>query len=196
MLRVLVVDESAERADTLRDGLARAGHAVVATLSSPLELLRAVERVQPDVIIIDTDSPTRDVLEHLVMVSRESPRPIVMFASDDDAETIRAVTRAGVSAYVVDGLDAARVKPIVDAACARFEAFQRLREELAAARGQLAARKVIERAKGILMKAKGLDEAAAYDELRRLAMNRGKRLAEVAQALVDAAELLGGRPLA
>jgi len=165
-------------------------------LSSPLELLRAVERVQPDVIIIDTDSPTRDVLEHLVMVSRESPRPIVMFARDDDAETIREVTRAGVSAYVVDGLDAARVKPIVEAACARFEAFQRLREELAAAQAALAERKVIERAKGIVMKAKGLDEAAAYVELRRLAMNRGKRLVEVAQAVVDAAELLGGAPLA
>jgi len=195
MLRVLVVDESAERADTLRDGLARAGHEVVAMLSSPLELLRAVERVQPDVIIIDTDSPTRDVLEHLVMVSRESPRPIVMFARDDDAETIREVTRAGVSAYVVDGLDAGRVKPIVEAACARFEAFQRLREELAAAQAALAERKVIERAKGILMKAKGLDEAAAYAELRRLAMNRGKRLIEVAQAVVDAAELLGNAPL-
>ena len=128
------------------------------------------------------------------MVSRESPRPIVMFARDDDAETIREVTRAGVSAYVVDGLDAGRVKPIVDAACARFEAFQRLREELAEARGALAERKVIERAKGILMKAKGIDEEAAYVELRRMAMNRGKRLVEIARSVVDAAELLGGVP--
>jgi response regulator NasT len=194
MLRVLVVDESAERAETLREGLARAGHEVVASLSSPLELLRAAERLQPDVIIIDTESPTRDVLEHLVIVSRETPRPIVMFARDDDAETIREVTRAGVSAYVVDGLDAGRIKPIVEAACARFEAFQQLREELAAARGELAERKVIERAKGLLMKARGLAEADAYAELRRMAMNRGKRLAEVAQGVVDAAELLGGAP--
>jgi two-component system, response regulator / RNA-binding antiterminator len=191
MLRVLVVDESAERAEILREGLARAGHEVAASLSSPLELLRAVERVQPDVIIIDTDSATRDVLEHVVIVSRDCPRPIVMFARDDDAETIREVTRAGVSAYVVDGLEAARVKAIVEAACARFEAFQALRDELAAARDELAARKVIERAKGILMRAKDLDEDAAYAQLRRLAMNRGKRLVDVAQSIVDAADLLG-----
>ncbi len=190
MLRVLVVDESAERADILREGLALAGHEVAATLSSPLELLHAVERVRPDVIIIDTESPSRDVLEHIVVVSRDQPRPIVMFARDDAIETIREVTRAGVAAYVVDGLDAARVKPIIDAACARFEAFQALREELAATQALLAERKVIERAKGLLMKAKGLDEEAAYAQLRRLAMSRGKRLAELAQSLVDAADLL------
>jgi response regulator NasT len=190
MLRVLVVDESAERADILREGLALAGHEVAATLSSPLDLLHAVERVRPDVIIIDTESPSRDVLEHIVVVSRDQPRPIVMFARDDATETIREVTRAGVAAYVVDGLDAARVKPIIDAACARFEAFQALREELAATQALLAERKVIERAKGLLMKAKGLDEEAAYAQLRRLAMSRGKRLAELAQSLVDAADLL------
>ena len=190
MLRVLVVVESAERADILRVGLALAGHEVAATLSSPLELLHAVERVRPDVIIIDTESPSRDVLEHIVVVSRDQPRPIVMFARDDAIETIREETRAGVAAYVVDGLDAARVKPIIDAACARFEAFQALREELAATQALLAERKVIERAKGLLMKAKGLDEEAAYAQLRRLAMSRGKRLAELAQSLVDAADLL------
>ena len=146
--------------------------------------------MRPDVIIIDTESPSRDVLEHIVVVSRDQPRPIVMFARDDAIETIREVTRAGVAAYVVDGLDAARVKPIIDAACARFEAFQALREELAATQALLAERKVIERAKGLLMKAKGLDEEAAYAQLRRLAMSRGKRLAELAQSLVDAADLL------
>jgi len=190
MLRVLVVDESAERADTLRDGLARAGHEVVATLSSPLELLRAVERVQPDVIIIDTDSPTRDVLEHLVVVSRNQPRPIVMFARDDDADTIREVTRAGVSAYVVDGLEPARVKAIVEVACARFDQFQQLREALAAAEDRLVERKLVERAKGLLMQARGLSEDEAYRALRRMAMDRNKRLADVAQAVVDTAELL------
>ena len=190
MLRVLVVDESAERADTLRDGLARAGHEVVATLSSPLELLRAVERVQPDVIIIDTDSPTRDVLEHLVVVSRNQPRPIVMFARDDDADTIREVTRAGVSAYVVDGLEPARVKAIVEVACARFDQFQQLREALAAAEDRLIERKLVERAKGLLMQARGLSEDEAYRALRRMAMDRNKRLADVAQAVVDTAELL------
>ena len=190
MLRVLIVDESAERAGILRDGLARAGHEVAASLSSPLELLRAVERVRPDVIIIDTESPSRDVLEHLVVVSRDQPRPIVMFARDADAATIREVTRAGVSAYVVDGLDAARVKSIIDVACARFEEFQKLREALAAAEDRLAERKLVERAKGLLMQARGLSEDEAYRALRRMAMDRNKRLAEVAQAVLDTAELL------
>jgi response regulator NasT len=189
-LRVLIVDESATRTGILRDGLARAGHEVAASLSSPLELLDAVERARPDVIIVDTDSPTRDVLEHLVVVSRDQPRPIVMFARDADAATIREVTRAGVSAYVVDGLDPARVKSIVDVACARFEEFQRLREALAAAEDRLAERKLVERAKGLLMQARGLTEDEAYRALRRMAMDRGRRLADVAQALVDAAELL------
>lgn len=191
MLRVLVVDESVERADVLREGLARAGYEVVATLSRPLDLMRTVDRVQPDVIIIDTESPSRDVLEHVVMVSRDQPRPIVMFASDDASETIREVMRAGVSAYIVDGLDAARVKPIVEIACARFAEFQRLRDELATAQAQLAERKLIERAKGLLMKTKRLDEDAAYAFLRRAAMERGRRVADVAQAIVDAADLLG-----
>jgi response regulator NasT len=189
-LRVLIVDESAARTGILRDGLARAGHEVAASLSSPLELLDAVERARPDVIIVDTDSPTRDVLEHLVVVSRDQPRPIVMFARDADAATIREVTRAGVSAYVVDGLDPVRVKSIVDVACARFEEFQRLREALAAAEDRLAERKLVERAKGLLMQARGLTEDEAYRALRRMAMDRGRRLADVAQALVDAAELL------
>jgi two-component system, response regulator / RNA-binding antiterminator len=190
MLRVLIVDESAERAGILRDGLARAGHEVAASLSSPLELLSAVERVRPDVIIIDTESPSRDVLEHLVVVSRDQPRPIVMFARDADAATIREVTRAGVSAYVVDGLDAARVKSIIDVACARFEEFQKLREALAAAEDRLAERKLVERAKGLLMQARGLSEDEAYRALRRMAMDRNRRLAEVAQAVLDTAELL------
>jgi len=185
------VDESAARAEILRDGLARCGHEVVATLSSPFELLRAVEAVKPDVIIIDTESPSRDVLEHVVMVTRDQPRPIVMFARDDDGKTIRQAMHAGVSAYVVDSLDAARVRPIIDVACAQFAEFQRLRNELAEAQAQLADRKVIERAKGLLMKAKGLDEATAYAQLRLMAMDRGKRLADIARAIIDTAELLG-----
>jgi response regulator NasT len=191
MLRVLVIDESAERADILRAGLVRAGYEVVATLSSPLDLLRAVERVQPDVIIIDTESPSRDVLEHLVLVSRDQPRPIVMFASDAGADTIREVMRAGVSAYVVDGLDAGRVRSIVEIACARFDEFQRLRDELADAQLKLSERKLVDRAKAVLMKARGLSEEAAYSALRKMAMDRNKRIGEVAQMVIDMADLLG-----
>ena len=194
-MRVLVIDELAEdleeRAETLRDGLARAGHEVVASLSSPLELLRAVERLRPDVIVIDTESPTRDVLEHLVIVSQSSPRPIVMFASDSGGQAIREAVRAGVSAYVVDGLDAGRVNTIVEVACARFDELQRLKVELADANLKLSERKLVERAKGLLMQSRGLSEDQAYHALRKLAMSKKQRLGDVAQQVIDTAELLG-----
>jgi len=189
--RVLVVDESTERGMILRRGLEQAGYEVAGILSSPFELLRAVERLSPDVIIIDTDSPSRDVLEHLCVMDRDRPRPIVMFSADDDARTIREAVRAGVSAYVVDGLEPERVKAIVEVACARFEEFQRLRAELAEANQRLSERKLVERAKGLLMKERGVEEAEAYQLLRTLAMNRGKRIGDVAQDVIAAVELLG-----
>jgi response regulator NasT len=194
-MRVLVIDELAEdleeRAAILREGLARAGHEVVASLSSPFELLRAVDRLRPDVIVIDTESPTRDVLEHLVIVSQASPRPIVMFASDSGGEAIREAVRAGVSAYVVDGLDAGRVNSIVEVACAQFDDLQRLKVELADANLKLSERKLVERAKGLLMQSRGIPEGEAYHALRRLAMSKKLRLGDVAQQLIDSAELLG-----
>jgi response regulator NasT len=194
-MRVLVIDELAEdleeRAETLREGLERAGHEVVASLSSPLELLRAVERLRPDVIVIDTESPTRDVLEHLVIVTESSPRPIVMFASDSGGDAIREAVRAGVSAYVVDGLDAGRVNSIVEVACARFDELQRLKDELADANLKLSERKIVERAKGLLMQSRGISEDQAYHALRKLAMSRKQRLGDVAQQLIDSAALLG-----
>jgi response regulator NasT len=131
------------------------------------------------------------VLEHLVFVSQHTPRPVVMFASDGAPETIRAATRAGVSAYVVDGLDAGRIKAIVEAAVARFEDFQALRSQLAEANLRLSERKLVERAKGLLMKSRGLDEEAAYTALRKMAMDRKLKLADVAQRVVDAADFLG-----
>src|SRR3989449_2260566 len=167
-LRVLVVDESAERAEILRDGLRRAGHEVTASLSSPLALLKTIEELQPEVIVIDTDSPSRDVLEHLVMVSRHTPRPVVMFATDGAPEKIREAVRAGASAYVVDGLDPARVKTIVDVAVAYFEDFQKLREQLAQANLKLSERKLVERAKSGRMKTRGIEEEAADSLLRKL----------------------------
>lgn len=190
-MRVLVVDESEAQAALVRDGLRLAGYEVAASLSSPLALLKTIEEQRPDIIVIDTDSPSRDVLEHLVMVTQHTPRPIVMFASDAAPEKIREATRAGVSAYVVDGLDRRRIAAIVAAAVARFEELQGLRTQLAVAEQRLAERKLIDRAKGLLMKSRGLDEQSAYDALRKMAMDRKLRLADVAQRVVDAADLLG-----
>lgn len=190
-MRVLVVDESDERAALLREALTAAGHEVAASLSSSLELLHAVETLHPDVIVIDTESPTRDVLEHVVMVSQSSPRPIVMFASDAGGEAIRDAVRAGVSAYVLDGLDAGRVNSIVQVACANFEEFQHLKAELAEANLKLSERKLVERAKGLLMQTRGLSEDDAYHALRKLAMSKKQRLGDVAQQVIDTAELLG-----
>jgi response regulator NasT len=190
-MRVLVVEESPERAEILREGLRRAGHEVSASLSSPVALLKTIDELEPDVIVIDTESPSRDVLEHIVLLTRHTPRPVIMFATDGDPEAIRKAVRAGVSAYVVDGLDATRVKTIIDVAVARFEDFQRLRAELAEANDRLEERKLVERAKGMLMKTRGLDEDAAYGLLRKLAMDRKLKLSQLAQQLIDAADLLG-----
>ena len=190
-MRVLLIDDTHARARVLRKALQDAGYEVVQAAAAPLALMKAVERVQPDVIIIDVDSPSRDVLEHIVVMSQNAPRPIVMFARDPAQETIREAVKAGVSAYVVDGLEAARVRPIIDVACARFEEFQRLRGELAQAREHLNERKLVERAKGILMQRRGLTEEAAFAALRGMAMDRKQRLAEVARGVIEAAELLG-----
>jgi response regulator NasT len=190
-MRVLVVDESAERGEVLRAALKLAGYEVTATLGSPVALLKTIEELEPDVIVIDTESPSRDVLEHLVVVTQHTPRPIVMFAADGSPETIREATRAGVSAYVVDGLDRKTIKPIVDAAVARFEELQDLRGRLAEANQRLDERKLIERAKGLLMKARGLDEESAYRALRRMAMDQNRRIGEVARSVIDMADLIG-----
>jgi len=190
-MRVLLVEELPDRAEEVREGLVRAGHEVVGAIDSPLELLRAIERTRPDVIVIDTDSPTRDAIEHLCVVSQHSPRPIVMFSSDDRSDAIREAVRAGVSAYVVDGLDPARVRPIIEVAVARFEAFQKMRGELADANEKLEERKFVERAKGLLMQSRSLTEDEAYHALRKLAMAKKQRIGEVAQQLIEAADLLG-----
>lgn len=183
-MRVLVVDESPERAALLRAALQQAGYEVTASLNSPVALLKTIDELQPDVIVIDTESPSRDVLEHLVVMSQHTPRPVIMFASDAAPEKIREAVRAGVSAYVVDGLSKERIKSIVDVAVARFEDFQRLRDELAEATLKLSERKLVERAKGQLMKAHGIDEEAAYALLRKTAMDRKQTLAEVARQLL------------
>ena len=190
MLRVMVVDEDNERRQVLRQGLERAGHYVAAEVQSTINLSQLVAQVLPDVIIIDTHSPDRDTIEHLCVISQDTPRPIVMFSADGNTEKIREAVRAGVSAYVVDGLAAQRVQPILDVAIARFEALQSLRDELAESQSQLADRKCIDRAKGILIKQKNLSEEEAYKWLRKMAMNENLKLAEVAGQVIRAAKLL------
>lgn len=191
MLRVLVIDESRERAGEICAGLALAGYQVAAILADSANLTREVERLAPDVILIETESPSRDTLEHLAVVHEHMPRPVVIFTQESEAETIREAVKAGVSAYVVDGLDPKRIKPVVEVARARFESHQNLRMELAEASKKLSDRKTIDRAKGILMKARNLDEDGAYHALRKLAMERGQTISRVARDVIDMARLFG-----
>ena len=190
MLKVMIVDEVVERAEVLQQALAQAGYEVVAYMPSTFDLHRQVGAVKPDIVIIDTDSPDRDTLENLIVLSRDDPRPIVMFTHDGDSEKIRAATQAGVSAYVVDGMAAERIGPIIDAAVARFDQYYALKREFDEIEEQLADRKIIERAKGILMKSRGLSEDDAYRALRKRAMENNSRLVDVARQLVAVAGLL------
>jgi two-component system, response regulator / RNA-binding antiterminator len=190
MLRVLLVDESSNRSIPLKHSLTMAGYEVVFRIPNSSDLNEAVERLHPDVIIIDTDSPSRDTLEHIVLAGRDDPRPIVMFTHDGDREKIRSATKAGVSAYVVGGLDSERIKPIIEAAIARFEEFRAVKTELLAANLKLDERKVVERAKGVLMKQKGLAEDEAYNLMRKMAMDKNIKISELAEQVLQAAKLL------
>ena len=189
-LKVMIVDEVVERGEVLQQALLNSGYEVVAYLSSTIDLHRQVGVLKPDIVIIDTDSPDRDTLEHICVVTRDDPRPIVMFTHDGDGEKIRAATQAGVSAYVVDGMAAERIGPIIDAAVARFEQFYALKREFDEIEEKLADRKVIERAKGILMKSRGFSEEEAYRALRKRAMENNARLVDVARQLIAVADLL------
>lgn len=190
-LRVLLVDESFERAALLKQALLDAGCQIAAQVSASADLPGLVAELKPDLIILDTESPDRDTLENLCIIRRDQPRPIVMFTHDDDSDKIRAAIRAGVSAYVVDGLQSERLRPIMDAAIARFNEFQAMRTDLAKAENQLTERKDVERAKGILMKQRGWSEEEAYQALRKAAMDKGSRLADVARQLIEITDLLG-----
>ena len=188
-LRVMLIDESQERSAAVAGLLQSVDCEVVACLSPEQDLLSQVARYRPDVVIIDIDLPSRDTLESLRSVQAADPRPMVMFSQDDDGDTIRRAVQAGVSAYVVDGLRKDRVRPIIDVTISRFHAFQRLQEELTQAKEALEARKVIERAKGILMKQKGMTEEEAYHLLRRTAMRQKRKLFDIAQSVVTAAQM-------
>jgi response regulator NasT len=191
MLRVMLVDDTPQEPGLLKEGLVAAGYEVVSGSGSPVTLPERVRALNPDVIIIDTESPTRDVLEHISAVSSSDPRPIVLFTADRQHASIQAALRAGVSAYVVEGMQAERLQPILDVAVARFEQEQSLRQELRIAQDKLAERKVIERAKGFLMQQKSISEDEAYRLLRNLAMERNLKLVDIAQQIVDVAKLIG-----
>lgn len=189
-LTILVIDENAVRAAIIEEGLREAGHMHVTVIHEVNGIARIIETLAPDVIIIDIENPNRDMMEHLFQLTRTVERPIAMFVDRSDTASIEAAVDAGVSAYIVDGLKKERVKAILDMAVSRFNAFSRLQRELTEARNALEERKVIERAKGILMKMRGLSEEEAFALLRQTAMNEKKRLADIAQSIVTAAGLL------
>ena len=183
--------ELAERSRKLRIGLLENGYNIVAALPADTFLGERLAQLQPDIIIVDAESDARDSLEHVVMATRYARRPIVLFTNDNDTTHVKDAVAAGVSAYIVAGLSPDRIRPILDVAMARFEHEQGLRQELAHVKTELQDRKVIDRAKGLLMQRQGLSEKVAYDKLRKAAMDKGLRLGEVAQRMLDAADLLG-----
>jgi response regulator NasT len=189
-LRILLVDQNITRASILEEGLREAGYTNVTVVRDMQNLLRRIVDADPDVICIDLENPNRDVLEQMFQVSRAVRRPVAMFVDRSDSDMIKAAVESGVGAYVVDGLKKERVKAVLDMAISRFKAFNDLREELDRARQALDERKVVERAKGILMKERGLTEEAAYALLRKAAMSDNKRVVEIAQAVITAAGLL------
>src|ERR1700754_4517776 len=189
LLKIVIVDESPVRAAILVDGLREAGFSQVVHLESTDNLLKRIYEIDPDVILIDLENPSRDVLEQMFQVSRIVKRPVAMFVDQADSASIQASVDAGVSAYIVDGLKKERIKSILDLCISRFNAFSRLQTELEQTKNALEDRKVIDRAKGILMKRKKMSEAEAYDLLRRTAMNENKKIADIAQSVITASEM-------
>lgn len=183
-LRVMLIDDLPERRGQLAAALTEAGHQVVAELGSAGRLLMQMEQVRPDLVLIDLDSPERDVLESFSLIGEFNPTPILLAASCPDREFMAAAIRAGVCAYQAEGLDASRVQPVVEVALAQFQTFQMLRQQLRDTRAELEARKLIERAKGLVMAQQGLDEEQAHALLRKLAMDRSLRLEQVAEQIL------------
>src|SRR6516165_3857821 len=188
--KIVIVDESPIRAAILEEGLREAGYTSVVRISETTNLLANIYALDPDVIVIDLENPSRDILEQMFQVSRAVRRPIAMFVDQSDAASIQASVDAGVSAYIVDGLKKERIKPILDLCVSRFNAFAKLQDELDRTKSALEERKVIDRAKGILMKLKGLTEEEAYILMRSTAMREKKKIGEIAQSILTASELL------
>lgn len=188
-LNILVIDENPDRAAVVERGLVEAGYTRVSVIRTSVNLLQRVQAMAPDVIIIDLENPDRDTLEQMFQMTKEMRRPIAMFVDDSDSAMIHAAVEAGVSAYVVNGLTKDRIRPVVDMAISRFNTFDRLRRERDEALTRLADRKLIERAKGLLMSHKGLSEAEAYDAMRRAAMKQNRKLADIANSIITAYQL-------
>ena len=189
-LSILIIDENRIRAQIIEDGLREAGHELVTVLDTSHEAARRIAEISPDVVVIDLENPNRDRLEHYFSLSRALKKPIAMFVDRSDSAEIEAAVEAGVSAYVVDGLKKERVKAILDMAISRFNAFSRLTRELEEARSALEDRKLIDQAKAILIKSRGMSEADAYALLRKTAMNQNRKIVDIAQSLITAAGLL------
>ena len=189
-LRVLLIDDGAHRVPLIRDELTRLGYMVVGVLDSAVLIHECVLQLSPDVVIVDSESPTRDTLEHLATLSSNNPRPVVVFAEDDSDDPLQHALRSGVSAYVVAGLQPQRLAPVLRVAIARFEQDKALRAQLEEAQSQLSSRKTIERAKGVLMEQASMTEEQAHRHLRKLAMDRGDKLVDMAQRIIDARDLL------
>lgn len=191
-MRIAIVDESATRAAVIREGLAAFDECEIFVVTERRGLVARIGEIAPDIVLIDLGNPSRDVLEEYFTVSRVLDRPIAMFVDESDDESAAASIDAGVSSYVVDGLAPHRIRPILDLAVRRFHAFARLQADLAEAKGKLAERECVDRAKRILMDSRSLTEPQAYAEMRKAAMNQGKRIGEIAEALVTAHKLMGG----
>jgi len=187
---VMLVDDTPTRAALLEQALTDQGLTVVCRLESAQGLMKRVEDHQPDIIIMDLDSPDRDTLENMSVLNQHNPKPIIMFADEDDSQVIEQAVQAGVSAYIVDGINPKRVKTILDVAIARFREYQALKNELEKTRNLLADRKTIDKAKGLLMKTKGLDEEQAYHAMRKMAMDQSKPLVTIADNILSVMELL------
>lgn len=189
-LSILIIDENRLRASVIESGLRDAGYTDLTVVHDVVGIARRIADIEPDVIVISLENPNRDMLENMFQLSRAVQRPIAMFVDRSDQAAIEAAVEAGVSAYVVDGLKRERVKPILDMAISRFNAFSRMARELREARSELENRKLIDRAKGILMSTRGLSEADAYALLRNTAMNQNRKISEIAESLITASGLL------
>jgi len=195
-LRIVLVhppheNDASERAHALHTGMVEAGYEVIASLAADIHLPEQIAQLQPDMIIVDAESDARDVLEHIVIATRDERRPIVMFTEDDDPSSMEAAMAAGVCSYVVAGLQPERIKPVLKVAMMRFKREQKLLSELEDPRHKLAERKIIDRAKGLLMSKHGMSEDQAYQKLRTMAMNKNLKLADIAQRILDVEDLLG-----
>lgn len=187
---ILVIDEDNDRSRVLGAALGDAGHRIVATISRNDDVRRSVARFQPDMIIVDLESPYRDFVEDLMRIHEENPRPIAMFVSRDDPDVVARAIETGVSIYVAEGLDGALVRSVLRIAMQHYREFARLNDELERTRSALRERKLLERAKGVLMSKKGLTEDDAYKLLRRMAMDQNKRIADIAENVLSLADLL------